>query len=456
MSYSLSLKKPLETYPDLDDPDLVCAYFNRKSSGRFDSSLNGYDLTEGNNPKYHNPNILELPASSDYLLLSGAGDVITSYPISVSYWVRQDTITPSSGNGSYCFLNRFNVTASAHNFNMADDQLRLSNNNNGAGDFIFGAAGDVKPGTWIHLVAVWKSNIGADITAYLDGSLYLTHNQDGSTIDNIDRIGINRLDRSVGSASGDQPFFMKDFRCYNRTLDESEIAAIHREGKPEEDDLVGLWLPRGGKNYLEDYSGNDQDMSLVGDVATNDFNSAGPFSTTNYLERVVTDWQSGDTEGAVCAWVYFPSDDANTKAIFAVTDPSVGNRSFMLRFDSSERLEIYSRATGGISRGYTATGQLTFGKWIFVGATSNGSNWELNINGVNTSLETVVGTDGSWINNVGTTTQIMVGVNETSTSGVEYPWGNGGELSDIRYYNTYKNPSWFTNYYNRTRRFYNV
>ena len=245
---------------------------------------------------------------------------------------------------------------------------------------------------------------GTAFSAFLNGqSAALRENTGTNTgqwigaVPNRDSIIIGADTSNAGVANyfnGDVP----NVRYYSEEKSDNWCVADFARGVPDSS-LVAAWGPDG-----KDHSrfGNDmtpQADAIVGSRCTLD-------GTGDYLLKTIANWRSADTAGTIRAWV---RSAAASGTIFATADAASDSNFFMLQ-RSGGKLSIYN-VIGGGGLGVTGDTTMLTNAWYRVGATGNGSEYKLYVNGVPQSLTpTGAGNTGSWFSTVANRDNITIGV----------------------------------------------
>ena len=154
-----------------------------------------------------------------------------------------------------------------------------------------------------------------------------------------------------------------------------------------------------------------------------------------------------DTSGTLCAWVTFDDTLAanNFNIIFSAggddTDQATnfGQFSFGRRFAAGidNKLEILTRVDGSATVNRVRGGTTLSAGTYFLAITSNGTTWNLYVNGVAETLTTVAGSNtGDWFGDIGTVGTRHYSVGNSWRDGA---WGTGwlnGKIDEVYFYSS--------------------
>lgn len=214
--------------------------------------------------------------------------------------------------------------------------------------------------------------------------------------------------------------------------------------------LVGAWcpsLPNGGSgNTLPDQSGYNNHGSLVNmspdDWVSSQYGRALDFDGSNDRVTLPNDFQRNAQSGAISAWFKFAGNGANQNPIVSLG----GNANLTVfafrRRDTADAnqnaigLRIFSNnAPGGSNTEIFSTDKINDGVWAHGLIQSNGSKYDLFVNGIRQTMIFTAGSDnGDWIGDMtGTTGETICDIGAQWASGAFFSSLNG-QLDDVRIY----------------------
>jgi len=314
----------------------------------------------------------------------------TDNPFSVAGWVnmRETTnfriVTKGSTGGNNEYVFEFNVTENMQ-FLLYDDATA---------NFIRQRATAASGGlenTWAHIAATYDgSGSNTGIILYINGTVEASSAGSGGTYiamnNEASAVTIGRLYEDGANYSNGQ---IDDVRLYAKELTAGEIKYLYNGGAP-----VGHWrFDEGSGGTAFDSSGNGNDGTLI-DISTSTIWVTGKHGTAldfdgvdEYVLVQDTDDLSfgngtagSDRPFSVTAWVNM--DDAVQFPVF--TKGADASREY--RFDfvnptSQLQLDLRDQSTGASIRTRSDERHEAYnGRWIFVGATYDGSAAAAGIN----------------------------------------------------------------------------
>jgi hypothetical protein len=212
--------------------------------------------------------------------------------------------------------------------------------------------------------------------------------------------------------------------------------------------LVGCWIPSisGSGLLLPDLSGRGNNGSLVGmdasDWVSASYGRALDFDGSNDRVTLPNDFQRNAQSGAISAWFKFAGNGANQNPIV-----SLGGNANLTVFafrrrdtaDASQNaigLRIFSNnAPGGANTEIFSTDKVNDGVWAHGLIQSNGSKYDLFVNGIRQTMVFTAGSDnGDWLADMtGTTGETICDIGAQWASGALFSSLNG-QVDDVRIY----------------------
>ena len=181
------------------------------------------------------------------------------------------------------------------------------------------------------------------------------------------------------------------------------------------------------------WKGNGYDLTGVNSpVLANgiDGRKALKFNGSNeYLRRAVSDWQSGDSQGTICAWAKRGSL-GTTDAIFTSSYESGVVNYLMFRFLSTDELQVQQRNgdTTDAVKGSTIT---VADRWYHVALVSTGIVYKLFLDGVEETLTVTSGSNtGDWWAETSLRENIVIGAIRNTAPDSLF----GGVIDEVQYY----------------------
>jgi hypothetical protein len=198
-------------------------------------------------------------------------------------------------------------------------------------------------------------------------------------------------------------------------------------------DLHGAWLNSEVTGTPNDASAAGDDMSNQGSPTYGSYGRVTLNGSTDYLKRDEADWRAGDSLGSLSAWVNIDTLWVH-RTIFSSADEASSNQRFRMYINNSQRLAFSVVKNGTtLTRIVGTSTELATGRWYHVAVVSNGSSYQLYVDGESESFSVDVGTDGGfWLDDALVRDSITIGT-EYNGSGVVSPFG--GSIKDVRYYN---------------------
>ena len=196
-------------------------------------------------------------------------------------------------------------------------------------------------------------------------------------------------------------------------------------------DLHGAWLNKVVGQSPADASPAADDMTVVNPADVHWQRGAGAeFGGTNgYLRRAVSNWRSGDSVGAITAWIRRSVAGA-LHCIFASCDEVTANYHFAFFVHSTNVLDIIQRDNDAYDdvRGSTV---LNAGEWYHVALVSDDTSWAMYVNGEVEALSIIAGANtGDWLAETSNRDSITIGGRLRSALTLPF----NGEIRDVRYW----------------------
>lgn len=200
--------------------------------------------------------------------------------------------------------------------------------------------------------------------------------------------------------------------------------------------LIGHWTLQG---HLEDVSGYGHHMTWEGfgfgeGYQDNLFGiqaallGGGP--SGDYLRHAIANWRSGDTKGTITGWI-MRSAVTGFPTIFASSDESTNTRFLLFHLRTAGQLSIERVNASGTDR-VRGTTVLALNKWYHVAVVSNGTSWQLYLDGVAETLVLEAGVNsGDWFADIPDRDNITIGNLLHFAPVIHFEGGLGG----VRVYN---------------------
>jgi|GEM_PF-1541165 len=358
---------------------------NSKTFRRDGNLFNGADV---NAKGLWDTNAVWFNGTSGYV---GLSNIVSSYPVSVSYWVK----TNSATNGVQFCLYNSGVWVAAGFYNGAF----LTGVN-----LVGASISSFTNNSWNHVVLVQTS--GSDINVYVNG-VRVT-----SATTNVWSVGTgSAIGRRIGLTSQFFNGLIEEFFVLNRALSDSEVSELYlsQAGNFSEPNLVGLWHldnnanDSSGNNFHGTSSNVDLSVDCLWGTKCGAFNGNNSFVSTAVP---LTSFQSGFS---VSAWIYPRSNGGNGYGrIFDKSSGTSGNNGFYVFYRDNK---IFSVINAGTTR-ESATGSIELNKWNHVVVTFS-SNATISIY-VNSVVSGTPGTSNA-LSGITTTNPFTIGNRSANT-----------------------------------------
>ena len=168
--------------------------------------------------------------------------------------------------------------------------------------------------------------------------------------------------------------------------------------------------------------------------------------STGHLRNATPDWRSGDSQGAILAWINV-GGAGTRRTIFATADEGAGFNSFGLEVANTDKLGVLTY--DGASNGIQSTVSVSTGRSVFVGVVSNGLAWIFYIDGVAVASSVWFGVNnGNWFADIANRDSLTIGAARGSASGSNYL---DGMVDELKVYDEALAADWIKAYYEQSR-----
>jgi RHS repeat-associated protein len=273
-------------------------------------------------------NALDLDGGDDEIIVSDSSSLSPSLPITMSAWVKPDTLSGNRG-----IISKWNTSWETMAYAMMilpNGALRgfFADGTNLAGKDSVG--GVISTGSWYHIVAVMRGL--NDVGLYVNGQ-EVSGTYGGNATSTYDNTAPMRMGAIAPGSGNNIDGKLDEVRIYNRTLSSQEIL-----------DLYNSPGASGSQNYTETYAydaiGNITNKSDQGNYAYSQTGKANPHAVTSMGSANYTYDDNGNlltvTGGLTNTWDY---DNRITQSVVGATTVTYG-------YDASGQRVKYSTGAG--------------------------------------------------------------------------------------------------------------
>src|SRR3990167_3003424 len=155
------------------------------------------------------------------------------------------------------------------------------------------------------------------------------------------------------------------------------------------------------------------------------------YDSNDYFSRTVANYRSADSEGAIEIW-FRTSYTASYQSLFASADTGTETSYFHFFIaGTTGKLQIETRNAGGTYNSVSGATNVADGKWHHAKLSSNGTAWNIDLDGVTEILSIEGGSNtGDWFSDITLRDNIAVGVLLRGATAGEF----NGEIGFTRLY----------------------
>ncbi len=239
-------------------------------------------------------------SGDDRVAVNHTSELNNPFPISLSCWIRPDTV---SKEYQHCIGKTENSTSTTYAIGISEDNLEFR-----WGDeeewMKFTPDNVILLSTWQHIAATFN---GSEVKLYLDGNeIYNTTTSRSGVGNNVPLgIGSSRGDANEDTFVG----YLDDIRIYNRILSSEEISSLYQREDISNDNIAGHWIFNEGSGCIaKDVSGRENNGT---------FGPNCPASSPDWI-----DWSPKWTKGRFNEAMEFNGVNSYVEAVVSQTKTS--------------------------------------------------------------------------------------------------------------------------------------
>ena len=221
----------------------------------------------------------------------------------------------------------------------------------------------------------------------------------------------------------------------------TRAAATYPQNNPNYSDAYAWWIFASDADPQPDVGPLAEmdwyEAAWYGDPAwTNAGGGSINFDGNDGLYIATNNWLSAATNGTLNAWIY-PTANADYQSVFSSSAESRNDRYFIFaRYISggTPRMLVATRNASSTDWRRTPAGSITdVDTWYMVTLTSNGTAWQIYINGIIQTLESATGSNnGNWLGDIDSRQNISIGFRRQTVD----QWQFTGHISDNAIFST--------------------